>query len=498
MKKLISQFKKSHSFKSLPKHENFSFAVVIGTIMLGASCQLARKTDEEAASPKIPDSYLNVMPPIAPATLTDAEAKERFDLVYKINGEDFPVGQVFNPECDQPVAAVLNLEVITHSAFGNHRTAFAIRGDDKSETVRATIDETAMGFPSSLPIKDRVNTLVCASKEVGKTTAEITTESFDQIREFLESVGPDCEQITAKKMGWFCKVASVDPESAKQELIGVRTAMIRKWSRQPYLLARRLAVGIQIANALQSDRVEKSLDTFCNIIKDNLPQEVPIVMTSKKWQNALCTKESEFRVEAAMFGLAKTINEIDFMRQLFEATSKLGSLTIRVPKDVSPSGQFFVQLKPQADVNGNLASASLKLWKTDGTAEEPQRPCWHPLFMETPQLMEIAINLAMAGDSTRALCDRAKPSIASEQYLESYLADSITSETEFVVSNGRAKVLRLPTGEYSYTVHALPENPDEWDDASLTATPATGLIEWTVKKPRAIISSWGVQPPPTL
>ncbi len=461
--------------------------------MFGASCQLARKSNDEAASPKIPDSYVNVMPPLAPLALTEAEAKERFDLIYKINGEDFLAGQVINPECDQPAPSVLNLEIVTHSAFGNHKTALAIRGDGKNETVRATIDESTMGFPSPLPIKDKINTQVCASRIAGKSKAEITTESFDQIREYLESVGPDCEQITAKKMGWFCKVTSVDPESAKQELIGVRTAMIRKWSRQPYLLARRLAVGIQIANALQSDQVEKSLDTFCNIVRENLPQEVPIVMTSQKWQKALCTKESEFRVEAAMFGLAKTINEIDFMRQLFEATSKLGSLTIRVPKDVSPSGQFFVQLKPQADVNGNLATASIKLWKTDGTAEEPQRPCWHPLFMENPQLMEIAINLSMAGDSTRALCDRANPSIATEQYLEGYLADSITSETEFVVSNGRAKVLRLPTGEYSYTVHALPENPDEWDDASLTATPATGLIEWTVKKPRAVISSWGVQ-----
>jgi hypothetical protein len=493
MKKLISQFKKSHSFKSLLSHENFSFALVLGTILFGASCQLARKSNDEAGTAKIPDSYTNVTPPLAPLAITNAEAKERFDLLYKINGEDFLVGQVFNPECDQAKAAVLNLEVVKHSVFGLHKTSFAVRGDEKSETVRATIDETTMGFPSNSPIKDKINTLVCASKVEEKTTAEISTDSFDQIREYLESISPDCEQIAPKKMGWFCKVTSVDPESAKQELIGVRTAMIRRWSRQPYLLARRLAVGIQIANALQSDDVEKSLDTFCNIVKENLPQEVPIVMTSKKWQSALCTQQGEYRVEAAMFGLAKTINEIDFMRQLFEATSRLGSLTIRVPKDVSPSGQFFVQLKPQADVNGNLASASLKLWKTDGTIEDPQRPCWHPLFTETPQLMEIAINLAMAGDSTRAICDRQNPSIATEQYLEGYLADSITSETEFVVSNGRAKVLRLPTGDYSYTVHALPENPDEWDDAALTATPATGLIEWTVKKPRAVISSWGEQ-----
>jgi len=493
MKKLISQFKKLHSFKNLLSHENFSFTIVIGTIMLAASCQLARKSNDDAASPNIPDSYTNVMPPLAPPALTEAEAKERFDLIYRIEDEDFLVGHVFNPECDRPVASVLNVEIVTHSAFGNHKTAFSIRGDDNSETVRATIDQTSMGFPSSIPIKNKINTNVCASKSAGTSTVEITQESFDQIREFLEAVAPDCDQIAAKKIGWFCKVTSVDPESAKQELIGVRTAMIRKWSRQPYLLARRLAVGIQIANALQSDYVEDSLDTFCNIVKENLPQEIPIVMTSKKWQTTLCTIGSEYRVEAAMFGLAKTINEIDFMRRLFEATSKLGSLTIRVPRDVSPSGQFFVQLKPRSDVNGTLATASIKLWKANSISEEPQRPCWHPLFMETPQLMEIAMSLAMAGDSTRALCDRQNPSMAVEQYLEGYLADSITSETEFVISNGRSKVLRLPTGEYNYTVHALPENPDEWDDASLTAVPATGSIEWTLQRPRALISSWGVQ-----
>jgi len=37
-----------------------------------------------------------------------------------------------------------------------------------------------------------------------------------------------------------------------------------------------------------------------------------------------------------------------------------------------------------------------------------------------------------------------------------YLATSITSETEFVITNGRGKMLRLPMGNYSYTLQALP------------------------------------------
>jgi hypothetical protein len=495
MKKLISQFRKFPSFNSLRTNENFSFAVIVATITFGASCQLARKGSDESKPASAPQAEstsgsLDVTPPLAPDAMTYDEQAVWLDLFFKQGDEEVLIGQILDPECGDTPAAAVTLSITAHSAFGTHKALLSVRGNDTSETVRATIDQASMGFTSSAPIKSRINTRACAARQAGQERVEITRDTFDQIREYLEAISPDCESIKATKDGWFCKVPTVDPESAKQELIGVRTTMIRRWSRQPYLIARRLAIGIQIANALQSDSVEHELDTFCRIVKENLPQEIPVVMTSLRWQNTLCKKDSPYRIEAAMFGLAKTISEVDFIRQLFESTSKLGTLTVRLPRDASPSGQFFVQLKPESGVNEDLVQASLKLWRTDAANDDAQKACWHPLFMETPRLMAIARNLAMAGDSTKAICHATLTASPGDGFVERYLADSITSETEFVISNGRSKLLRLPTGAYSYTLHALPENPDDWDDASLTSNAATGIIEWTPKRPRPVISSW--------
>lgn len=492
MKKLTSLFRKLLFSNSYISRENLSYSIVIATIIFGASCQLSRKSQDDTQSKEVEGATLNVTPPLTPVVaLADTSETERIDLFVRTNNKDTVLAQVLNPECGVQPTAVLNMEVSVESAFGQHKIRFAIRGDDSTETVRASIDNANMGFTSTAPIKSRVSGKVCAAKQTKETRVEITKDTVDQIREYVESVAPDCETSPAKEIGWFCKIPGTDPESAKQELIGVRTTMIRRWSRQPYLLARRLAVGIQIANAIQSDQPEKDLDTFCKIIKENQPQEIPIVMTSQRWQSALCTKGSEYRLDAAMFGLAKTINEVDFMRQLFEATSKLGTLTIRVPRDVSPSGQFFVQLKPDSNVNSNLAKASLNLWKTDPSGDDSQKACWHPLFTESPHFMELARNLTMAGESTKAICDADPATPATEKYVQRYLADSITSETEFVITNGRAKLLRLPIGAYSYSLQALPENPDEWDDATLSGTASNGVIDWPEKRPRPIINTWG-------
>lgn len=494
MKKLTSLFRKFPSFNSLRSNENFSFAVIIATITFGASCQLARKNLDESktttASTDNTGGMLEVSPPLAPDAMTVDEQAVWLDLYMTQGNEQLSVGQILDPECGDTPAAVVTLSLTAHSAFGTHKALLSVRGDDTTETVRATIDQASMGFTSSSPIKTRINSRACAARAAGQDKVEITRDTFDQVREYLEAISPDCESIKATKDGWFCKVPSVDPESGKQELIGVRTTMIRRWSRQPYLIARRLAIGIQIATALQSDNVTQELDTFCRIVKENLPQEIPVVMTSLRWQNTLCNKDSAYRIEAAMFGLAKTISEVDFIRQLFESTSKLGTLTVRLPRDISPSGQFFVQLKPESGVNENLVQASLKLWRTDAGSEDYQRTCWHPLFMETPRLMAIARNLAMAGDSTKAICHATLTASPNDGFVERYLADSITSETEFVISNGRSKLLRLPTGAYSYTLQALPENPDDWDDASASSTATTGIIEWTPKRPRPVINTW--------
>jgi hypothetical protein len=97
--------------------------------------------------------------------------------------------------------------------------------------------------------------------------------------------------------------------------------------------------------------------------------------------------------------------------------------------------------------------------------------------------------------------------------LAKYLAESVTSDTEFLLINGEAKMLRLPTGSYSYTIHAAPDHvaefsmaettPQETDDerdeenapvveeqSAIQGPSTTGKIQWETRRPRPIIRTW--------
>src|SRR5690606_19873668 len=154
----------------------------------------------------------------------------------------------------------------------------------------------------------------------------------------------------------------------KEELRGIRTTMIRRWSRQPYLLTRRLAIGIQLAEALQASNPGHHLDVICKIAAASVPAEMPAVLTSMRLRPVMCSQDAQKRVAVASFALTKTVAEIDFLRQLFERTSKLGSLTVRVPASTMPGRQLWVSLKPEADVADNLTRETAKLWMGDNAS----------------------------------------------------------------------------------------------------------------------------------
>ena len=272
--------------------------------------------------------------------------------------------------------------------------------------------------------------------------------------------------------------------------------MIRRWSRQPYLLARRLAVGVDLAQALEAKDVEHRLDVFCRMVQVSLPIELPATLASRRWQAAVCAPGPlPHRAEAAGFGLAKSVAEIDFMRQLFERTSRLGFLALHIPSSQAPSREVLISLTPEADVADNLARETARLWLSDddpGQGGDMPRACWHPVFAEDASLLKLARQLAMAGEAGRVVCaDTSAGQELSKRFApERYFAESITSETQFVLTNGRAKTLRLPTGRYSYTIRPLPDDPEEWDDASQVKPRATGQIIWDAKRPRPVINGW--------
>lgn len=348
------------------------------------------------------------------------------------------------------------------------------------------------------------------------------------IAAWSEQIVPDCEFREVIDNGWHCRLPLLEPELAVREIERIKKTMISSWSRQPYILTRRVTVTLNLANSMSAPAAAavrvKSLDRMCRVISKSLPLELPLIMANKTWQNGFCTGELAQREEAALLGLNKAFGEIEFLRRLFENTSKLGVLAVRIPKHLVPSPSILVSLRPGEDVASNLARETTSLWQqatSDRQYGQGRSPwnalgtlrgermsvaCWHPIFALSPTELSLARYLDLAGDAPGSTCTTA-PNIASNPAdtslnpahasassvtsADKYLASSITSDSEFIINNGQSQVLRLPMGSYSYTLQALPQNPIEFEEEAGTLGPtASGTIEWDSRRPRPVIRSW--------
>jgi hypothetical protein len=466
------------------------------------ACQLGKK---EGADP--PDDA-TVMPPLAsaagdgamtpppapeaplpPAALTGLAA-ENVRFVDR-GGRTLADGLVTDCAMTTYPARELRLSVSLASSFGDAQVRFTVKDALGQETVTAEVDGQRLFFPSTAPLAGRLTQQACAvlTRQLAMThDVQVDEAVVTELGAWLAEVAPDCEEIAPAGDAWICRLEGAEPSSAREELLGIQAAMARRWSRQPYLLAHRVAVATTLASALAESKREtrtKKLDSFCRVALASLPVELPATLASARWQQAVCGPRSPAREPAARFGLAKSLTEIDVLSQLFERTSRLGFLTLRLPPAPNGARDVLVSLTPEADVAANLVRSS------GGAADATQAPaCWHPVYTETPQLLRLARRLGLTGTSPRATCAADGASRDGDGSAQRYFAESITSETEFVLTNGRAKTLRLPVGTYGYTLRALPEDRETWDDVAQADPDARGSITWDDRRPHPVIAAW--------
>lgn len=509
MKRLISLCRKSPFIKRSLGRDNLPFTLSIMTMLVVASCQqLSHRSD--VAEQVTPEDGATPEANTASTTNADTSTNEDEVTATLIHGTGrHTLATVSSPAGDACASAqALHLEFKLISRFGESKikaqlsaSPAAVPAADATvatrvtnDVVNAEVDGAVINFPAPAGLLSSLKARVCAA--AGAKEIALEAESEGRLREIVERVAPDCERLETAAQGYDCNLPTVDPDAARTELVGIQTSMIRRWSRQPYLLARRLAIGVTLAQSLQSNDPEKSLDTFCRLVGSSLPAELPATIASKRWQRAACGSDKKARIDAALFGLAKTVSEIDVMRQLFERTSRLGHLSVKIPTTEVGNRRVLISLTPDADVAENLARETARLYSTepvtDAIVDEAPRACWHPLYSESPELFDLARQLTLAGEADQLSCQVSTGVPASNPAFtpQRYFSESITSETEFVVTNGRAKTLRLPMGHYSYTVRVLPDDPGAWDDASQVPPRGRGTIAWDAKRPRAVIAEW--------
>ena len=513
MKKSTWRFKKSLFINPRLLRQNLPCICTLATIISAASCQLSRKPDQESStkdSAELP--ALDLRPPLAPTEEVPTGQTASVSMAALGDKSKSLAFAVSASDCNAPIDTIdVRLTTQLESDFGSQTVYLTLRGGDAHEVVRAEIESFRLSFPVTIAVKTKLAHEVCNAVRTNSAEIAVDPSIIAETRSWLAQIAPDCEALTPIKKssssvnntasstgGWYCQLPQSDPVTARAELGRMQMIMIKRWSRQPYLLTRRLAIGLSLANAIESsDQDDRRLNTFCRVIQASLPIELPATLASKRWQAAVCGQDLGRRVTAARFGLAKTVAEIAFMQQLFDRTSRLGLLTLRIPSAIPAGHEVLVTLVPGSDVADNVAKQTHNLWQADSTASnktpvsaEAPRSCWHPVYSEDTGLLRLARQLALTGEAPKVACEESDMVPNKSFAPERYFAESITSETEFIIPNARAKTLRLPIGRYTYKLRLMPGNQEDWDDASQFKEGAAGEIVWDAKRPRPVISTW--------
>lgn len=429
-----------------------------------------------------------------------------FLIIYAAEADQEPMIMVDDDICDDdPMqSGPLLAKVPLVSAFGVDEITLRASKPPSVDVVadvggtRILLSDGVAGFRGSLHSVCQTHSTEKDKRLVGN--ADMKT----QIESWLTSIAPECHFTEIKSEGWYCELPTGAVSLAADELKIIQKTMIERWNRQPYLFTRRLAIASNLANVLGAADPSAGLDRLCKIISFSLPQELPMVFNSRRWQGELCNENTPNRMAVAVFGLFKAQQELEFLKLLFERTSSLGTLIVSLPRppgneDIS---NLWVSLRPAQEVTDRLAEESARIWNTEEGGDKNQasiKPnvCWHPVFSDSSDLMQLAQYVGIAGNTEKAICMAFPANLTSDRPISPprYLAESIASETEFVLTNGHSKVLRLPQGTYTYNIAPAVTLGDSAAGNSMETMahgePSTGgTIMWSKKSARTTISSW--------
>jgi hypothetical protein len=280
-------------------------------------------------------------------------------------------------------------------------------------------------------------------------------------RAFLESLRPvlaniihGCHELSES---FQCRHSAVKNLASMQvELEQLRGEIVKKARRLPYLVARRFGILGQLI------RTEDE-KTRCHLVTNSDLDELPLSL-QKHHRQFCANSNTDFLISAA-------IAELRYMSRIIAEKTHWGYITLRLPDFGAKDLQLTLENKPSAGDQ----EASKPLLSSKSLPSE-QANCFYPLHSEDQikQLASIAYLDFAEGCSLKSKED---PYILSKNQFERVMS-LIASETQFTVTNGRTKMIRLPQGNYSYAIQANGEALSE------------GKLNWEGRQPRIQINQF--------
>ncbi len=322
--------------------------------------------------------------------------------------------------------------------------------------------------------------LLCEHHEEASITFGRESPGAREILQPLKLLAPDCTFEWTEEKGLICQLPRPSDAEVFASLETIKRNMTTKWNHQPYLLIRRLTLTSQLLESVERPEKRADLDKVCRIMRFSLPSELPLSFRSKLWQDKVCQGKNRDR-DAALMAIQEAAQEIQALSRRIEDASLVGLFTLSIPRDQSMAKGYLVTLQP---IETPYISS----------ADQPNSslPCvWHPLFSDQMENQLIAMDLEMVQSRGASTCAASPGLVNAYRDANIYVRSSVASEMEFQISNGQSKKLRLPTGDYQYSV--IQYNgpfPEELVSPEEVAPVSSGQISWKSAKPHLIIKSW--------
>lgn len=390
------------------------------------------------------------------------------------------VGTVTPFGCDKGFPRQWSFEF--YSAFGKHNVQ--IEYGDSLEEKDNLIRIDRLHFKSQLPLpypKEK-SPEICQTLVSKPAIIKWQPEWHVSLQNFFAKLLPVCKMNVDSRGTLFCELSHKSADENLEKVSSIQKQMIRKWNRHSYLLARRIAVTKKMAAVMRSGKNEDLL-RFCRLVSESLPEELPLSIRSPEWFDDQCRSDvTEQR--ARLIALTEAIGEIEFLNDTLRSNSRLGYLSLRIDRRKTDFRDFWIVLKPilKQPIENELQAQK----KT-----EKPKVCWHPLTAKNPELAVIGSHLKLGVSNKEDPCPYllTEESYDLEKKAKRYVKQSVASETEFAITNGRSKLLRLPVGNYQYTIEPQKHSFSEFYPNIPSASISQGTVEWAKQKPRVTINS---------
>lgn len=410
---------------------------------------------------------------------------EKDELTWSPPANAFCKGQ---PRSDFP-AVVLPVKNLYGESWEFLKLKLISMSMDGSGVLELVSDDQRVERVIPLEDAQQMQNLICSVSEDPELIKSQKSQLMSLITGWLGELVPDCQFRTLSGEGWECRLNETGPALAGEQLRVMSRNILRQWKRQPYIFSRRIALSQQLVMLLNQGYQEEEIARFCSLLSWSIPKEIPLVMRLESWQNSFCHGSASEVQYWGQVALELSLKELTFLKDLADRSNHTRSLLVRVPRSDIQSRELKVHLEPGEDVADLLMEKALEMIEVQAADTATQSSFWHPMLRNKDNKFKMVASVMGLSRFPANLVLSGKQ--GSENPLASkYFFESLMGEADFVVGNGRYKVLHLPEGSYRYKLYDLEQSTQPWEEESKSLRMSQGSLSWQKSGSNPSIKKW--------